>query len=128
MAQRGCSKQRLVWGSCWKGALLGELVGEDRVQVGAKVSHGRKTNQPQTLQPCNALKAKKQCSMGVSRNPEALDWAQRMREGLGRDVLERRKGGRDLKREGGGGGVGWDPLLPGSPDGPRRRRAKDFEA
>ena len=23
---------------------------------------------------------------------------------------------------------GWDPLLPGSPYGPRRRRAKDFEA
>ena len=26
------------------------------------------------------------------------------------------------------GGVGWDPLLPGSPCGPRRRRAKLFEA
>ena len=46
--------------------------------------------------------------------------------GLHRDVLEAVEGG-----EGGWsqrGGVGWDPLLPGFPCGPRRRRAKHSEA
>ena len=44
----------------------------------------------------------------------------------GRDALEGGEGG-GLKR---GGGAGWlgPPLLPGSPCGPRRRRAKTFEA
>ena len=51
-------------------------------------------------------------SAGKARDPGQL----RGRRGLARDVL------------GGGGGLAGTPLLLGSPYGPRRRRAKIFEA
>ena len=44
-------------------------------------------------------------------------------------MAESADGGGIQSGKGGVRGFGWDPpLLPGSPYGPRRRRAKDFEA
>ena len=45
-------------------------------------------------------------------------------EGQGRGMHEK-GGGRGGLKAGGGREVGWDPLLPGSPYGPRRTRAKN---